>query len=133
MPDLLPSFGLQDFMDAASGALPHMEVLSHNDSITSGISVIPRDTILYNTFFGMAESFETSHDLDGAITQFSDELEEIAGHLFEIADAWKAAGDILASLTIGNPLGEGSNLIIIAGGSAVLVIGIVCVFWRRRR
>ena len=133
LPDLLPSMDLQEFLDEASEALPHMDALSHNASITSGISVIPRDTILYNTFFEMASSFESSHDLDGAISEFSEELDEIAEHLFAIADAWKAAGE-----TLSESLGESQVLpiedlmIVLGGGATFLIIGVVVVFWRRR-
>lgn len=132
LPELLPSYDLQDFLDAASEALPHMEALSHNASITSGISVIPRDTILYNTFFDMAESFETSHDLDESISEYSDELNEIADHFYAIADAWKAAGEIMFDLIGSDPAVQNGNLIVIAGGGAVLIVGVVCVFWKRR-
>ena len=134
LPDLLPSMDLQEFLDEASEALPHMDALSHNASITSGISVIPRDTILYNTFFEMASSFESSHDLDGAISEFSEELDEIAEHLFAIADAWRAAGQILESMTESPELLPDGNLIVVIGGGAgVLIIGVICVMLKRKK
>jgi hypothetical protein len=130
--EMLPSYDLQEFIDAASVALPHMEALSHNNSITSGITVKPRNTILYNTFFDMADTFESSHNLEESISQYSLELDEIAVHLFAIADAWQSAGELLVSMVGENSVLLDSNLIVIIGGSAVLIIGIVCVFWKRR-
>jgi hypothetical protein len=133
LPNLLPSKNLQPFLDAASEALPHMAALSHNASITSGIDVKVRDTLLYNTFFEMASTFEGSHDLDYSISEFSNELEEISTHLFAIADAWEAAGEALAQeledpgVTLDNDL-----VLVIGGGASILVIGAILVVWRRK-
>ena len=133
LPHLLPSKNLQPFLDAASEALPHMETLSHNASITSGIDVIPRDTLLYNTFFDMASSFEASQDLDRAIGEFSSELEEISTHMFAIADAWAAAGEALSQELEGSGSILDDNLVVvIGGGAAILVIGVIIVVWRRK-
>ncbi|MFW9807008.1 MAG: C39 family peptidase [Candidatus Thorarchaeota archaeon] len=132
LPELLPSYNLQEFLEEASKALPFMETLSSNESVTSGITIKSRNTILYNTFFGMADSFETSHNLNEAISEFSEELEEIAGYLFVIADAWTAAGEILAALVPHESALSANSNIVIVGGGAVLVIGIVVVLWRRR-
>lgn len=132
LPGLLPSYNLQEFLDEASKALPLMEILSSNESITSGVTIKSRDTILYNTFFGMADSFETSNNLNGAISEFSEELDEIAGYLFAIADAWRASGEILAGLIPDELVLPANSNIVIVGGGAVLVIGIVVILWRRR-
>jgi hypothetical protein len=110
-----------------------MDALSHNASITSGIGVISRDTLLYNTFFDMADSFESSHDLDAAISEFSEELDEIAGHFFAIADAWKAAGEALSRELEMSQTIPGDNLVIVVGGGVgILIIGAVLVYWKRR-
>ncbi|MGD9397152.1 MAG: C39 family peptidase, partial [Candidatus Thorarchaeota archaeon] len=133
LPDLLPSKNLQPFLQAASEALPHMESLSHNASITSGIDVIPRDTLLYNTFFDMASSFEASPDLDRAIGEFSNELEEISIHMLAIADAWEAAGMVLSQeLEESGNILDDNMVIVIGGGAAILVIGVIIVVWRRK-
>jgi hypothetical protein len=133
LPDLLPSIDLEVFIEESSEALSHMHALSHNSSITSGIEVISRDTILYNTFYGMAASFESSHNLEAAISEFSEELDEIAGHLFAIADAWKAAGDTLYSaLGIHPEMPAESLMIVVGGGAGALIVAAVLVIWRRR-
>ncbi|MFW9786125.1 MAG: C39 family peptidase [Candidatus Thorarchaeota archaeon] len=132
LPDLLPSYDLTEFIDAASEALPHMEVLSHNASMTSVITIVPRNTLLYNTFFDMASTFESSHDLDGSIAEHSEELDEIAAHLISIADAWKTAGQALASeIAESEPLPFNNLIVVIGGGAVVLIIAIV--FATRRR
>jgi hypothetical protein len=132
LPGLLPSKNLQPFLEAASEALPHMEALSHNASITSGVDVIPRDTLLYNTFFDMASSFEASPDLDRAIGEFSSELEEISTHLFAIADAWETAGEVLSQELEGSGNLDDNLVVVIGGGAAILVIGVTIVVWRRK-
>ncbi|UCH03485.1 MAG: C39 family peptidase [Candidatus Thorarchaeota archaeon] len=134
LPDLLPSIDLEVFLDTASQALPHMEALSHNSSITSGVDITNRDTILYNTFFGMAESFESSHDLDNAINKFTEELGEIAGHFFAIAEAWRTAGEILYDeLGLETEMPIESLLLIVGGGTGAFAVGAVLVIWRKRR
>jgi hypothetical protein len=134
LPNLLPSIDLEEFLDEASKALPHMEALSHNASITSGIDVISRDTILYSTFFGMAASFEASHDLDGALNEFTDELDEIAVHFFAIADAWKAAGESLFNeLEKSQSIIDYDLIVAISGGASIFVIGVIIGLWKRRR
>ncbi len=133
LPDLLPSKNLQPFLIAASEALPHMEALSHNASITSGIGISIRDTLLYNTFFGMASSFEISHDLDYSINEFSDELEEISAHLLAIADAWEAAGYALSQeLYESEDILHDNLTIVIGGGATILIIGVILIVWRRK-
>ncbi len=134
LPDLLPSIDLDAFLNEAREALTHMKALSHNSSITSGIDVISRDTILYNTFFGMAASFESSHDLDGAISEFTEELDEIAGHFFAIADSWKAAGEALSNeLERLQPIFDDNLIVAIGGTASILLISVVFMQWRRRR
>ncbi|MHA3964751.1 MAG: C39 family peptidase, partial [Candidatus Thorarchaeota archaeon SMTZ1-45] len=131
--DLLPSKNLEPFLEAASEALPHMEALSHNASITSGIDIIARDTLLYNTFFGIASSFEISHDLDYSINEFSNELEEIATHLSAIADAWEIAGHTLSQeLNESGSILNDNIVIVIGGGVTILIIGVILVVWRRK-
>jgi hypothetical protein len=132
--DLLPSIELQAFLDEASEALPHMETLSHNDTVKMSINIPSRDTLLYNTFFGMADRFESTWDLDASISEFSDELEEIAGHLIAIADAWKAAGETL-SMELDEPHGSltGDLIVVFGGGAVILIVGAIIVVWRRRK
>jgi len=130
--ELLPSLDLEDFLEEAAEALPHMDVLSHNDSITSGITVKSRDTLLYNTFFDMAESFESSHDLDSAIGEFSEELDQIGGHFIAIADAWKAAGEALSKELQTQPAILGDMTVVFGGGVGILIIGVVLVYWRKK-
>jgi hypothetical protein len=132
LPELLPSLDLQTFLSEAAEALPHMDALSHNASITSGIDIKSRDTLLYNTFYAMAASFESSHDLDAAINEFSDELNEIAGHFIAIAGAWKAAGEGLFLELDAQSVFSDNLTIVIGGGASILIIGAIVVFWRRR-
>lgn len=130
LPEIVPSMNLQLFLDKAAAALPHMEALSHNASITSGIDIISHDSLLYNTFFGMAETFEISHDLEEAISQYSEELVEISQHFIAIADAWESAGVALSAEIPGRPAGIGNFVVAIGGGAGILFIGVVLVLWR---
>jgi hypothetical protein len=81
----------------------------------------------------MAASFESSHDLDAAISEFSDELNVIAGHFIAIADAWKAAGEALSSeIELSQTIPNSNLIIVIGGGACVLIIGVILVIRRRR-
>jgi hypothetical protein len=133
LPDLLPSIELQSFLEEASEAIPHMDALSHNDTVKMSINIPSRDTLLYNTFFGMADHFDSTWDLDASINEFSEELEVISGHFIAIADAWRAAGETL-SLELGDSSGlsTGDLIVVLGGGSAVLIVGAIIVIWRKR-
>ncbi|MFW9811683.1 MAG: C39 family peptidase [Candidatus Thorarchaeota archaeon] len=133
LPDLLQSMDLQAFLDEASEALPHFEALSHNDTVSMSIDIPSRDTLMYNTFFGMGDNFDTTWDLDASISAFSNELEEIAGHLMAIADAWAAAGETL-SRELGETPGvlNGNLTVVVGGGAVVLIVAAIVVIWRRR-
>jgi hypothetical protein len=132
--DLLPSKDLQAFLDVASEALPHFEALSHNDTVSMSIDIPIRDTLLYNAFFGMGDSFDATGDLDASITAFSSELEEIGGHLIAIADVWKVAGGILSQEISESPSLLGSDMtVVLSTGAVALIVGVIIVIWRRRR
>jgi hypothetical protein len=134
LPALLPSTDLQAFLDKASEALPHFEALSHNDTVSMSLDIPSRDTLLYNTFFGMGDRFDATWDLDGSITAFSNELDEIGGHLIAIADAWNAAGEVLSQEIGESPRLLSSDMtIVLGGGAVVLFVGVVIVIWRRRK
>lgn len=133
LPDLLPSMNLTSFFVEASEALPHLEVLSHNLSITGGMEIESRDSLLYNTFFGIAQSFESSNDLVSATNEFSVELDEISNHLIDIADAWQAASWALFNELGIYPEMPNESLILIVGGvTGVLIIGVMIVVWRKK-
>ncbi|MHA2117090.1 MAG: hypothetical protein ACXABM_16455, partial [Candidatus Thorarchaeota archaeon] len=121
------------FLEEASEAIPHMDALSHNDTVKMSINIPSRDTLLYNTFFGMADHFDSTWDLDASINEFSEELEVISGHFIAIADAWRAAGETL-SLELGDSSGlsTGDLIVVLGGGSAVLIVGAIIVIWRKR-
>ncbi|MFW9794264.1 MAG: C39 family peptidase [Candidatus Thorarchaeota archaeon] len=132
LPNLLPSIDLEAFLDEASEAIPHFEALSHNDTVSMSIDIPSRDTLLYNTFFGIADRFDATWDLDASISEFSNGLDQISGHLIAIADAWKAAGEALSQELGGSPRLLNSDLtVVIGGGAAILIVGVILVIWRR--
>jgi len=65
---ILPGVDLQEFIDAADDALPHLEVLSHNATITVGINLVFRDSLIFETFEGIASDFASMRDVDESIS-----------------------------------------------------------------
>ena len=85
-----------------------------------------------STFNGIADSYESKQNIDEALDEYSEEIEEIANHLLEIADSWKSAGEAL-SITIGHAQESllGQVMIIAAGVSVIIVVTVIIV--RKRR
>jgi len=131
---ILPDVDLTEFLSAANEALPHMDTLSHNSSITGGINVIFRDSLLFSTFEEIALDFDSTGDLDGSIAAHQDQLDEIADHLFAIADSWDAAADALEEAIDFQSADtvEGSLSVVVAG-SGVIVLAVAILLFRRRK
>jgi hypothetical protein len=131
LPNLLPDIDLNQFLEAGRLALPHMEILSDNSSIIDQTAGFNRDSLLMSTFNGIADSYESSLNIDEALGEYSENIEEIVNHLLEIADFWKSAGDAL-SIAVGRTqqslLGQ---MTMIAAGVCVVFVVIVVVIRRR--
>lgn len=130
LPDLLPGLDLSTFVALGQQALPHMEALCDNGSLTQ-ISLDSYQSLLKDTFVGIINSFSESGDIRSAVFQYLGELSGITWHLSAIANAWQTAGTHLQDLLYPNPL---KSLVPVALGiSLVVCITVFGVLLFRRR
>jgi hypothetical protein len=130
LPNLLPSLDLTTFLAIGQQALPHMEILAPNRSLTS-MGVSGYQSLLKDTFVGIINRFAESGNLLLAVTEYMGQLFEINWHLSAIATVWEAAGSHLSML-----LGESPMPIwipIAVGISIILSIALVAVYVFRKR
>jgi len=120
---LMPNVNLTSFVAAAEAALPHFEALADNRSLIDPFDVARRDTLVSSTFHLIADAYNSTGDLVGALAPSADNLSLISTHLLYIADSWRAAGEILATLWTNNPMVIYGPLIAIGA----LVVGLVAV------
>ena len=133
IPDILPGLDLQEFIDAADDALPHLEILSHNASSYSGFNLVFRESLVFQTFEEIALDYPSFRDIDATISLHLDQLNEIRDHLFAIAESWEAAADALEKvIEQQNTTQNGGSILIAAGGAGIIVIAAVILLFRRR-
>ena len=132
LPDFLSDYDLDEFMAVAEEALPHMEAVSHNESVKIVYGFTPHGGLITDTFYNVAQNYASSSEILSALQGEVDAFIEIAEHAFAIADAWERAGNILASLYGSDPvqsIGHDTMVVVIGGG----VLTIVCIVWLVRR
>jgi hypothetical protein len=130
LPDLLPGLDLTTFVALGQQALPHMEALCDNGSLTQ-ISLGSYQSLLKDTFVGIINSFSESGDIRSAVFEYLGELSGITWHLSRIAGAWEVAGLHLATLLGRNPMPVWIPLVV--GFSIILSTVLVTVILVRRR
>ncbi|MHA1638343.1 MAG: C39 family peptidase [Candidatus Thorarchaeota archaeon] len=131
LPTIVPDLDISKFTEAAEEALPHMEILSQNDTMTDPFYMGSEDDLLVNTILDIYYSYDSSGDLETALGENQENIELIAGHLLAIADSWKAAGEALENALSDSSMLDGVGISVF-GGIAVILVAIV-VFRRRSR
>jgi hypothetical protein len=131
LPNLLPDIDLVQFLEAGRLALPHLEALSDNSTLISqnGAS---RDSLLFTTFNGIADSYEANLSIDEALDEYSEEIEVIAGHLLAIAESWKSAGETLSTALGRIQQSLLGQITIIAASVSVIIVVAVIVLRKRK-
>jgi hypothetical protein len=132
LPGLLLDYNLTEFVGIAAQALPQMEALTSNMSVRASAEIAQRDSLFFETFYNISESYGQSLDLTSALREHSDSLDEIAEHCRTSARIWAKAGNILLGL-VDAPTGLAIEqaLTTIAGGGLVVVVCLA--LWRRKR
>ncbi len=128
LPSLLPDLNLDDFTDIGRESLSHFEAISDNATMVD-FDYSGGNTILTQTFDDIISAYETSGDLEAALSQNEVELNEIRDHLLEIADAWTAAAAALESAYFG----EADVLTPLIAAGITCAIFVSVAFMRRRR
>ncbi len=97
LPALLPEYDLSSMRHHGQSALLHFEALSTNSSLTA-FDPSSYNSLIKDTFWGIAASFEQTGNIYEAVDQYAENLSIIQFHLNGIAGAWNAAGLELNSL-----------------------------------
>jgi hypothetical protein len=126
LPSILVDLDLEPFLESASPAVSHLAVLSENASMIDPYYTV-NGTILTQTFTNIADLYYETEDLESAIEYYEQDLEDMRGHLIEIADAWIAAADALESAIF-----EDTTMQLVIASGFVVVIAIIAVLYRRR-
>ncbi len=133
LPELLPDADLDVFIERGSDALPHMASLSHNESLTSLGALPTHDSLLMNTFMGIALRYNDTGNLRASITEYSEDISTISGHLLAIADSWRDAADALATeLDLSVGASSDSMAVLVVGVSIIVVVTIAMIFRKLR-
>ena len=84
------------------------------------------------TFKAIADSYNSSGDIDTAFAPYANTLNDISAALLGIADSWRAAGQALTKYWPNDFLSQyGVTLTIGIGGVAILVI--YFTWWNKKR
>ncbi|UCE11205.1 MAG: hypothetical protein JSW61_04515 [Candidatus Thorarchaeota archaeon] len=136
---LMPDYDLSEFIAAGEEALPHFVAMADNRSLVNPGGISERDSLVFGTFFDIAEEFNatveagSSEDpLGETLEQFTAELDIISNHLLGIADSWLAAGNELESIWPSNPITLYGPLLLVAGVGVVGLVLLVIMVVRRR-
>jgi hypothetical protein len=103
LPDVMPNTDLSQFLVEGRVALSHMEALSENGTLTDMHYLESCDSLLTNTFIGMAMKYNSTEDLDIALNAYEWQLGKVSLQLTQIADAWKSSGEALKAALSGEP------------------------------
>lgn len=130
LPSLMPSYDLTEVIELGKEAYPHMAALSTNDSMVS-LNYAYDGSELTTTYFALANSYQTTEDIDVTLEAYSDEIQSLANHFLAIADSWKAAGEALQLVLEGEGfLTPQMTITLLGATSTLLIVGVVVV--RRR-
>ncbi len=126
---LMPSYDVSEVIGLGRAAYPHMAALSNNDSLVDFYYTYDGSE-LTRTYFGIAERYQETEDIDLVLDEFAEDIDSLAEHFLGIADAWQAAGEALESVLKGSD----SVLFTLVGiGALTTSIFVVLVIARRRR
>ena len=128
LPSLLPDLNLETFTSVGEESLCHFDAISDNATMVD-FDYSGGNTIVTQTFENIIAAYDTSGDLEAALSQNDQQLNEIRDHLLAIADAWTAAAAALESAHSG---GVDPAFALTATGSTIVVVVSVVLLRRRR-
>jgi hypothetical protein len=130
LPEIITDYDLTTFIEIGKQALPHFDTLSHNGSLTE-IGPPTHQSLLMDTFQGLANTLQSTGNLESTLAEYGAELAEISMHLTAIASVWETAGLHLSTLLGKNPTPVIVSIAI--GGSIILCVALVGLFFYQRR
>jgi hypothetical protein len=131
LPGLMPDVDLSDFLSAGRMALPHFEAITDNSTLVSPNNLTEYTGPVASLFITMAETYNSTGDLEAVLTTHQNTLNEISDHLLGIADSWLAAGNALAEIWPNDPFVIFGPFIAVAAFAVGAVVVVVILFVRK--
>ena len=131
LPELMPDVDLDSFMAAAQTANPHFDALSDNSSLVYPGNISMLEGSFANTFIDIAETYNTSGDLNSTLEEYETELNTISQHILGVADSWLAAGNALAEIWPNDIFSIYGVWIVLGGFGAGAVVVALVLFVRK--
>ena len=132
LPALMSETDLTAFIEAGEEALPAFDNIADNSTLIFPGNFTHMTGSVATTFLEMAETFNSTGDIDATLATYETTLDSISADLLTIADSWRDAGNALAEiwpndfLTVYGPV-----LAFAGGGVAALIIGVI--WWMGRK
>jgi hypothetical protein len=131
LPGLMPDVDLSDFLSAGRMALPHFEAITDNSTLVSPSNLTAYTGPVASLFMTIADSYNSTGDLETVLNIHQTALSEISDHLLGIADSWLAAGNALAQIWPNDPFIIFGPFIAIAAFAAGALVVVLILFVRK--
>lgn len=131
LPEIMNETDLTDFTTAGERALSFFEELADNSSLINPTNLTRATGFVASTFRAIADSYNTSGDIDAAFAPYESALDDISEALLGIADSWRDAGNELAKYWPNDFLSQYG--IYLAFGVGGVVILLVYFFWWNKK
>lgn len=132
LPALMPDVNLTAFVEAGEVAFPAFENIVDNSSLIFPGNISQDTGFVATTFLDIAQTFNSTGDIDAALNPHESTLNAISSDLLVIADSWRDAGNVLAEYWPNDFLTVYGPIILFAGGGVgALVIGLVYWIWKK--
>jgi hypothetical protein len=128
----LPTINLTSFLAAANEALPHFDALADNSTLIYPGNLTEATGSIATTYRLIAEAYNSTGDLSGSLSLYSNTLNQFSSELLAIADSWQAAGQALAEIWPNDFLTIYGPIVAFVGG-AVAVVVVLVVWWMKKR
>ncbi len=132
LPEIMSDTDLTDFVLAGEKALPFFEQLTDNSTLIYPTNITKATGYIATTFKAIAESYNSTGDIDDAFAPYEDTLDNISAMLLGIADSWRDAGNELAKYWPNDILSQ-YGTVLAFGIVGVVAIVVYFVNWMRKR
>ncbi len=132
LPALMPDTDLTDFVTAGETALPAFASIADNSSLIFPGNISQTTGLVASTFLEIAQSFNSSGDIDAALSPYENILDAISNDLLTIADSWRDAGNALAEIWPNDFLTQYGPVLAFAGGGVAVLI-VIAIWWMQRK
>ncbi|MFW9960304.1 MAG: C39 family peptidase [Candidatus Thorarchaeota archaeon] len=132
LPSIMIETDLTEFVEAGEQALPFFAQLADNSTLVYPTNITKATGLVATTFKAIAESYNSTGDIDAAFAPFETTLDDISAALLGIANSWQAAGNVLAEIWPNDFLSQYGQVIAFAGGG-VAVLVVLAIWWIRKK